>query len=266
MPIPRLGRFARRVLMLLALSASGTAPLAAQASPYVPLDDASLPLLEYLIERGDVEDPSPMIRPFRRSDAVRVLGAADTVGSASAALIGALLEYFGRGQGEQTWAAEIRAGGQAYTAARRDMLHPAGDDGIAPYADLSLRAVFGNIVAATRPAVENRVTDDPDWPGAAGGTWNVGTDPSRGAESFVWPSVDSASGPPAPWTTPARTAPSAPSERATSSVCSGRETPMSCRVAPAGFVNGPSRLNAVRTPSSRRVGPACFIDGCQTGA
>ena len=30
---------------------------------------------------------------------------------------------------------------------------------------------------------------------------------------------------------------------------------------PAGFVSGPSRLNAVRTPSSRRTGAACRIDG-----
>ena len=34
-----------------------------------------------------------------------------------------------------------------------------------------------------------------------------------------------------------------------------------CRRVPAGLVNGPSRLNAVRTPISRRVGPACFIAG-----
>ena len=36
--------------------------------------------------------------------------------------------------------------------------------------------------------------------------------------------------------------------------------------APAGFVSGPRRLNAVRTPISRRVGPACFIAGWKPGA
>src|SRR3712207_72218 len=51
------------------------------------------------------------------------------------------------------------------------------------------------------------------------------------------------------------------SARATSSVSSGRGTPTSCREAPAGFVNGPSRLNAVRTPSSLRAGAACRIEG-----
>lgn len=165
MPHSRTGRFAGRLLAALLAAAWCAAPLASQGSPYIPLDDASLPLLEFLIERGDVDDPSPMIRPFRRADAVRVLAGADTVGSPSAGLIATLLEHFGRGEGEQTWAAELRAGGQAYTAARRDQLHPAGDEGIAPYGELSLRTVFGNLVAATRPAVENRVTDDPDWPG-----------------------------------------------------------------------------------------------------
>ena len=62
--------------------------------------------------------------------------------------------------------------------------------------------------------------------------------------------------PSAPWTTQARFDPSSISERAISSVNSGRGTPTSWRVAPAGFVSGPSRLNAVRTPSALRVAPA----------
>ena len=60
--------------------------------------------------------------------------------------------------------------------------------------------------------------------------------------------------------------PSSISARASSSVNSGRGTPTSWRVAPAGLVSGPSRLNAVRTPSSRRAGPACRIDGWNVGA
>ena len=60
--------------------------------------------------------------------------------------------------------------------------------------------------------------------------------------------------PSAPCTTHARSDPSSSSARASSSVSSGRGTPTSCRVAPAGLVSGPSRLNAVRTPSSLRVG------------
>ncbi len=43
-------------------------------------------------------------------------------------------------------------------------------------------------------------------------------------------------------------------------------TPIRPRVAPAGFVSGPRRLNAVRTPISRRVGPAWRMAGWNDGA
>ena len=43
------------VAMLLGFGASAAA---AQGSAYIPLDDPSLPLLEHLIARGDVTDPS----------------------------------------------------------------------------------------------------------------------------------------------------------------------------------------------------------------
>ena len=80
------------------------------------------------------------------------------------------------------------------------------------------------------------------------------------------PVVEISSMPSAPCTTQARIDPSSRSERASRSVRSARGTPTTCRVAPAGFVSGPSRLNAVRTPISRRVGAACFIDGWNVGA
>lgn len=38
-------------------------PASPQASPYLPLDDPRLPLIEHLITRGDIRDPSPMLRP-----------------------------------------------------------------------------------------------------------------------------------------------------------------------------------------------------------
>ncbi|MBL8986021.1 MAG: hypothetical protein JNJ80_07110, partial [Gemmatimonadetes bacterium] len=63
-----------RFLLVLLLAAAG--PLAAQGSPFVPLDHPLLPLAEYLIARGDVADPSPMIRPFRRADLIRAIEAA----------------------------------------------------------------------------------------------------------------------------------------------------------------------------------------------
>ncbi|MEP7227630.1 MAG: hypothetical protein ABI785_09750, partial [Gemmatimonadales bacterium] len=120
------------VAMALA-SVLAPARAAAQASPYIPLDDPRLPLLEHLIARGEVEDPSPMIRPFRRADAVRVLTAADSPASAtSTALIQRLRQEFEDPAGNR-WRVELRVGGQAYSHARRELLHPAGPDGVRPY-------------------------------------------------------------------------------------------------------------------------------------
>jgi hypothetical protein len=139
----------------------------AQASPYVPLDDPLLPLLEHLISRGDIEDPTPFIRPFRRSDALRVLDAADTSASGSAPLIARLRHEFSDPAGN-AWSLEGRAGVQAYTHGRRDPLHPAGPSRSRPYAELAASAAFGNVVLVTRPIAEPRLIDDPDWGGRSG--------------------------------------------------------------------------------------------------
>ncbi|MEA2723480.1 MAG: hypothetical protein QOH59_1251 [Gemmatimonadales bacterium] len=138
--------------------------VAAQASPYIPLDDPRLPLLEHLIARGEIEDPSPMVRPFRRADAVRVLAAADSADATSSGLITRLRAAFEDPAGNR-WRVEGRAGGQAYSHARRELLHPAGPDGVRPYIELRGEASFGNILLVTRPVIEPRLTLDPDWPG-----------------------------------------------------------------------------------------------------
>ena len=142
--------------------------LAAQASAYIPLDDTDLPLLEHLIARGDVEDPSPMLRPFRAADAERVLALADTAGAPNRALIARLRAQFAPAATPAWWRGTARGGFQAYTHGRRDELHPAGDGGVQPYADVTLSAGFGSLVAVTRPAIEQRVQHDPDWTNRAG--------------------------------------------------------------------------------------------------
>ena len=148
---------------LLAVAASALA--GAQASPYLPLDDPRLPLLEHLIARGDVADPFPFVRPFRVADATRVLAAADTAGGPSRALIGQLRAAFAELDADNRWLAAARAGGQAYTAARRDVLHPAGRGTAHPYGEIRIEGVIGPIVLVSRPVVEPRLSDDPDWPG-----------------------------------------------------------------------------------------------------
>ena len=133
----------------------------AQASPYLPLDDPRLPLLEHLIARGELEDPSPMVRPFRRADALRALEAADTTLS----LVRDLRVSLAEPAGGQTWRAGARAGGQAFSHIRRDVLHPLGPDGARPYAEVSGEAVMGPFALVSRLAAEPRLTDDPEWPG-----------------------------------------------------------------------------------------------------
>jgi hypothetical protein len=154
--------------LLIAMALAGVlapARTAAQASPYIPLDDPRLPLLEHLIARSVVEDPSPMVRPFRRADALRALAHADTTaGSSSLTLIRRLREDFADRTGN-SWSIDVRAGAQAYSRPRRELLHPAGASGVRPYAELRGAATFGNIVLVTRPVVEPRLKNDPDWPG-----------------------------------------------------------------------------------------------------
>jgi hypothetical protein len=135
----------------------------AQASPYLPLDDPRLPLLEHLIARGDIEDPSPMVRPVRRADALRVLAPADTAGAPR--LVAALRAALEEVPGGQAWRLAARGGAQAYSHIRRDLLHPLGPDGARPYADFTGEAVFGPFALESRLAAEPRIVDDPEWPG-----------------------------------------------------------------------------------------------------
>jgi hypothetical protein len=138
---------------------------AAQSSPYLPLDDPRLPLLEHLIARGDIADPSPMVRPFTRADALRVLTDADTAGLASAVLIRRLRTELEEPADSSRWLVAARGGGQAYTEIRRDVYHPLGDGGVRPYAEFTGEASMGAFTMVGRLAAEPRITDDPEWPG-----------------------------------------------------------------------------------------------------
>ncbi len=151
-----------RSLHLVLALALVAGPAAAQASPYVPLDDPLLPLFEHLVARGDVTDPTPMVRPFRRRDALEALAGAVR---ADPALVRRLREAWGD-PGAKAWGEVAgRAGLQAYTAAGRDDARPDGPGGTRPYADLALGAALDKVVARSRFAIEPRLSDDPDWPG-----------------------------------------------------------------------------------------------------
>ncbi len=147
-------------------AAAPAAGAQSRASSYLPLDDPRLPLLEHLIARGDIPDPSPMVRPFRRLDAARALAAADTSAAGAArGLIESLRAQLEPRPSDDTWTASARAGGQAFSHIRRDVFHPLGTDGARPYAEFAAEATAGNLVVASRLAAEPRLPGDPEWPG-----------------------------------------------------------------------------------------------------
>jgi hypothetical protein len=162
----------RGALLAVTLLAGALAPARAeaQASPYIPLDDPRLPLLEHLIARGDIADPSPMMRPFRRLEVAQALVAADTAPlSRTGGLIHRLRRELEPIAGANAWGeVEGRIRGQAYSHARRELLHPAGPGGARPYVSLRAEAMIGRVALVTRPVGEPRLVDDPDWTGRRG--------------------------------------------------------------------------------------------------
>jgi len=158
-----------RTLLIPLLAVLLAPALVAQArpSPYVPLDHPLLPLAEYLIARGDIADPSPMYRPFRRSDLLHAIEQAALDPDSPSGRIAERLTQAWADPDSANWVrAEARGGIDAFSRARRDLLHPAGDGGARFYAELPIHGRFGPVVIGSRPAAENRLKLDPDWAGS----------------------------------------------------------------------------------------------------
>jgi len=65
--------------LVLAPAFMGGSLEAQDASPYIPVQDWTMPYVEHLIAAGVLEDPTPLTRPLRRADVVRALDAVDTL-------------------------------------------------------------------------------------------------------------------------------------------------------------------------------------------
>ncbi|MDA1095489.1 MAG: hypothetical protein O3A25_19845 [Acidobacteria bacterium] len=163
-PLPAGLRVAVAGVLVFVLAVLATTRASGQGSPYLSLDDPRLPLLEYLITRGDVRDPSPQIRPLLLNDVLAALrAAARDSSSPSTPVVRELLQAWELPAVEAWWRVAPRAGAQAYTQSRRDPLRPGGRGAVRPYADASLTLGLGSLVASARPAMENRLRDDPDY-------------------------------------------------------------------------------------------------------
>src|SRR5437016_12379882 len=178
-------RLARRVAMACvgpaltvgAMVLTGGAVLAAQeASPYVPLQHWARPYVEHLIATGVIADPTPLTRPFRRSDLARALGVADTarVNAVTRRTLQQLLTALADRRPAPSYRIEGAVGVAAASYAFRDPLEL--NRGVPPRlavrrgfasARLDLHVTFGPVVLVGHPGVDTRLQFDPDWYGKA---------------------------------------------------------------------------------------------------
>ena len=166
----------RRCALAVALWVLFAPALAAQeASPYVPLGHWTMPYVEHLIARGVIADPTPLTRPLRRADLVRVLRAVDTltVSDKVAKTVRRLLGALESQQRGSRYRVAGDVGIAAATYARRDPL--AAIDSVGPRragpghgmvsGGLDVQLQLGRVVAVTHPYFDTRLKYDPDWYG-----------------------------------------------------------------------------------------------------
>jgi len=148
--------------------------LAAQeASPYVPLQHWTMPYVEHLITRGVIPDPTPLTRPFKRADLVRVLRGVDTlaVGDKVAQTVHRLLVALDAPGHGPRYRVAGDVGIAAATYARRDPLsaidstgpRQAGPGRGTVNGGLDVQFQLGRVVAVTHSYFDTRLKYDPDW-------------------------------------------------------------------------------------------------------
>src|SRR3989442_118982 len=147
------------------------AAMAQDASPYVPLQHWTMPYVEHLIARGVIPDPTPLTRPLKRADVVRVLREVDTltVGEPVARTVRRLLEALDSDRTGPRYRIAGDVGVAAATYARRDPLaaidsvgpRQAGPGPGTPSGGPHLQLLLGHRVPGTQPQVDNRLKYDP---------------------------------------------------------------------------------------------------------
>src|SRR5438046_9245701 len=72
-------RLALRVATLLPALTGGAKLAAQEAAPYLPMSNWTTHYRAHLIAAAVSDDPTPLTRPFRQTDALRALATADTL-------------------------------------------------------------------------------------------------------------------------------------------------------------------------------------------
>lgn len=168
-PTPRIHRagLALALLMLATPAALRAQRLAPHA--YLPLDHWSVPLLEHLIVRGVIRDPTPLERPWLVGQIGAALAEADTARATRAERrsVTLLRDLLAPTAPRALLAIDGDLGGRASTHARRPRfnLRPEGPGDVVPYATGRFSLQFGPGVLAMSPVVDPMLDADPDYGG-----------------------------------------------------------------------------------------------------
>lgn len=208
-PLPRPRRpVAARILVasLASLAAAVLArPVAAQGSPYVPLDDPAYVYVDALVARDRLPGLGQLERPYTAAQLARALDADAAAGRPAAGVVQGWLARLrerlawhapaaprpargageppprpGAGDGGLAVAATIGVRGTIESTTRRALLLADRDDGVHPGAHLRVAAVAGPVVAAGRYVLDQRWRNDPDY----GGITDAGV-AGRAEEAYV---------------------------------------------------------------------------------
>jgi len=172
-PFLRLAVVGTTSLWLIPALTGGALLQGQQASPYVPLDDWTMPYVEHLIATRVIQDPAPLTRPLRRADVLRALAAVDTLhlSPATTATLRRLRAAFASDPAGPHFRVAGGVGAAAANYARRDPL--AAIDSTGPRqsgaghgtagGDLTLELGTDHVIATTHLQLDTRLKYDPDW-------------------------------------------------------------------------------------------------------
>jgi hypothetical protein len=172
------GAVPRLALLLAFVSLTAVAPLRAQASAYVPLDDISYSYIDALMARGHFRQLATMERPYTERalreaiDSARAASPSDVITSYLDALYGAIEKYAVRpGDTDSVAAQTFRARGTgdlyvtAQTSGRRELMLADSLNDVRPGGAIRLVMAGGPVVGFTRALIDTRLNVDPEYAG-----------------------------------------------------------------------------------------------------
>ncbi|HEY0970516.1 MAG TPA: hypothetical protein VGE02_06025 [Gemmatimonadales bacterium] len=163
---------------LLSVAPAAPAALAAQASPFVPVDDPAYAYVDALLARGELRSLTALERPYTVAALRRATADADSSGIRGdwlRALRRRITVYDARPAGATDSVPALhgyvsaRVTGTAQSSGRRELMLADDEGGVHPGAALLLGASTGNLAIGARIAGDQRLQDDPEFDGKRDG-------------------------------------------------------------------------------------------------